>query len=53
MIEKIDISGNGYKVVKEQEGLDVFHWVHTGDNKTSDIGQARQTPTARASRQRC
>lgn len=35
-------SGNGYKCVQKQEHLDVFHWVHTGDNKSSDIGQARE-----------
>lgn len=34
-------SGNGYKQVQKQEKLDIFHWVHTGDNKASDIGQAQ------------
>lgn len=34
-------SGNGYKHVQQQEGIDIFNWVHTGDNKASDIGQAR------------
>lgn len=34
-------SGNAYKLVRQREGLDIFHWVHTGDNKASDIGQAR------------
>lgn len=34
-------SGNGYKLVRQREHLDIFHWVHTGDNKSSDIGKAR------------
>ena len=34
-------SGNGYKLVRQREHLDIFHWVHTGDNKGSDIGKAR------------
>lgn len=34
-------SGNGYKLIKQRENLDIFHWVHTGDNKGSDIGKAR------------
>ena len=35
-------SGNGYKYVQKQEHLNVFRWVHTGDNKSSDIGQAQE-----------
>lgn len=35
-------SGNGYKVVRQREKLDIFHWVHTGDNKGSDIGKAKE-----------
>ncbi len=35
-------SGNGYKLVRQREHLDIFHWVHTGDNKGSDIGKARE-----------
>lgn len=35
-------SGNGYKLVKQRENLDIFHWVHTGDNKGSDIGKAKE-----------
>ena len=35
-------SGNGYKYVQNQEHLNVFRWVHTGDNKSSDIGQAQE-----------
>ncbi|ORU00518.1 Glycerol-3-phosphate cytidylyltransferase [Anaerovibrio sp. JC8] len=33
-------SGNSYKQVQEKEALDIFHWVHTGDNKLSDIERA-------------
>lgn|GEM_PF-1713399 len=35
-------SGNGYRLVKERERLDIFYWVHTGDNKGSDIGKAKE-----------
>ena len=35
-------SGNGYKLVRQREKLDIFHWVHTGDNKGSDIGKAKE-----------
>lgn len=35
-------SGNGYKYVQKQEHLNVFRWVHTGDNKASDIERARE-----------
>ena len=35
-------SGNGYSYVRQREGLDLFHWVHTGDNKSSDIERARE-----------
>lgn len=34
-------SGRGYRYVQEKEQLDIFRWVHTGDNKSSDIDQAR------------
>ena len=33
-------SGRGYRYVQEKEQLDIFRWVHTGDNKFSDIDQA-------------
>lgn len=39
-MEKGKWSGNGYKYVRQQEGLDIFRWVHTGDNKSSDIERA-------------
>ena len=35
-------SGNAYKLVRQREGLDVFHWVHTGDNRSSDIERAKE-----------
>ena len=35
-------SVNGYKLVRQREKLDIFHWVHTGDNKGSDIGRAKE-----------
>lgn len=35
-------NGGSYKLVKEKEGMDIFHWVHTGDNKNADITQARE-----------
>ena len=41
-MEKGKWSGNGYRYVRQQEGLDIFHWVHTGDNKSSDIERARE-----------
>lgn len=41
-IKKGKWTGNGYKYVRQQEGLDVFHWVHTGDNKSSDIERAKE-----------
>ena len=41
-MEKGKWSGNGYRYVRQQERLDTFHWVHTGDNKSSDIERARE-----------
>ncbi|WP_297569853.1 adenylyltransferase/cytidyltransferase family protein [uncultured Anaerovibrio sp.] len=35
-------SGNSFKQVRLREGLDIFRWVHTGDNKASDIERARE-----------
>ncbi|MBO6305218.1 MAG: adenylyltransferase/cytidyltransferase family protein [Selenomonadaceae bacterium] len=35
-------SGNGYKYIRRCEGMDIFHWVHTGDNKISDIDKAKE-----------
>lgn len=35
-------TGNLYRYVQRQENLDVFHWVHTGDNKQADGERARE-----------